>query len=183
MAINTKEMSKRSIDILGLNTVVSKKFKRTDLYSILNFMDISGAETFNIRDAKVSGKFKYNLTKTEVIVNLKDYEYLYLFVSMAPYDKEGMLLQGEILIDSDWNLSATLDTKQETSNRVAMHNALHKVNCNIVENKLPNIKHLSEVVDYCLGKNLFNCVVEFTLFKSKVGINSEQIIIWELRNY
>ena len=50
--------------------------------------------------------------------------------------------------------------------------------------KLNNIKHYEEIYSYIIKNELKDIIVEFALFDINVGINKENIIIYELRtNY
>lgn len=178
----SKVQSKQLIEDLRLNAVRSSMFKASDFLAIDSFLNSSQSELFNIRDPRVSGKFLYGLSKGQVVASLSDYDIVHINDSMKPYDG-ALVLQGDLEITKDSNVTATLDDTPNRSQRDAVTFPKYNVKRDLKDGSVHWVHHLDEVIDYCIQHNLFDIVVEFTLFNEKVGCNNENLIIWELRNY
>ncbi|HHT97575.1 MAG TPA: hypothetical protein GXZ90_06745, partial [Clostridiales bacterium] len=96
---------------------------------------------------------------------------------------KNLILQGDISLDKQFNLLASLDNTKNISNRQAMTNPRYTVEQSLIERREPSIKGLTKVIDFMVENMLFDVIMEFTLFSEPVGTNKEDIIVWELRNY
>ena len=94
-----------------------------------------------------------------------------------------MILQGDIQVDSDMRMLATLNDEKGISLRQATGKPKYNLSLNLLEQKDPPIRGIGKVVDYIFRHELFDVVVEFTLYNCPAGCNDEEIVIWELRNY
>ena len=183
--IRNKYQSDQTIKVLGLNRVAEKIFfKDAAVDELIKFLIQTNYSYYNIREKSNSaGKFKYKLTKSEILEISSDYYNFSVFESLAEADNR-LILQGDIEIDKDFIMRASLSTIKNISNRIAMQEPEYNIyNYDLKEQKEPNIKGLSKVIDYVSRHNLIGMVVEFSLYEIPVGINRENIIIWELRNY
>ena len=96
-----------------------------------------------------------------------------------------MVIQGDIFVDSKLNVIGTVskvkgETLREVTNNPSM---FETIKCNIVDEKI-NVGIRSEVhkiIDYICEHNLFNVIVEFSMYDCSVGITGDNIIVWELR--
>lgn len=57
------------------------------------------------------------------------------------------------------------------------------LNPNDLIKKKYSIAGLNKVIDYICCHELFNVIVEFSMYDVPVGVNQENLIIWEIRNY
>ena len=81
-------------------------------------------------------------------------------------------------------MRASLSDIKGISNRIAMLDPKYNIyDYDLKERRDPTIRGISTVIDYISANGLIGMVVEFSLFDIPVGINKENIIIWELRNY
>lgn len=184
--IANKQQSDYLIKKLGLNRMVEGLFnKNSSKDDVVNFLGKYKYDYYNIRDkSSPAGKFMYKLSKEEIIDNLDNYKDKFsIYESLAEADKR-LILQGEIEISEDFIMTASLSDVKEIPNRVAMRDPKFNLyNYDLKEKREPSIKGLSKIIDYVVIKELLNVVVEFSLFEIPVGVNQENIIIWELRNY
>lgn len=185
MIVNKYE-SDCAIVRLGLNKMLEGIFtSKSSQEDLIKFLDRNKHDHYNIRDkSDPSGKFQYKLTRDEVIENSKDYKKKFsVYESLAEADKT-LILQGEIQIDKDFVMMASLSDVKGISNRIAMQEPKYNIHgFDLTDKREPSIRGLSKVLDYIISKELLDVVVEFSLFEIPVGINNEDIIIWELRNY
>lgn len=155
----------------------------TGISNLKDYLSQNDFKYYNIRDkSKAMGEFKYKVTKSEVLSAAKNYQEFSVFESLEEADK-GIVLQGEVFIGNDFQMMATLSDTLNMSNREAMKSPSYNINCDLVHNTEPYIRGLTEVIDYICHKELIGMVVEFTLYETKVGVNNEELLIWELRNY
>lgn len=181
--IKNKTESDRVILERGLNRLSSEVFSQGEVERLKKYLNETDFEYYNIREKKASsGSFKYKLTKEQVIQESKDFQIFSVHESLAGVDDK-LILQGEIYIDADWVMVASLSTVKNIPNREAMKKPEYTIEVDLKSCREPNIDGLTEVIDYIVGKELIGMVVEFSLFDARVGVNNENIIIWELRNY
>jgi|GEM_PF-2888893 len=105
-----------------------------------------------------------------------------------------LIYQGEIFIDgTNGHIAGRLSYVKSISVRAAMlrddcfdiaygtyHNMLYhwdRRRCSM------GLRRCKAIVDYCCKYNLIDCIVEFSYYSVPVGVNNENILIWELRNY
>lgn len=183
MFIKNKQESDYFIKKLRLNHIEEKIFTQNQLDKLQDYLKQTSYQYYNIRDKSTPmGTFLYKLTKKQVIEYAKQIKIFSVYESLYQAD-EKLVLQGEILLTKDFNLIASLSTQKGISNRLAMRNPQYTINVDLKESKLPNIRGLTFVVDYICLHELFDVVVEFSLYDTPVGVNREKIVIWELRNY
>ena len=183
MRILSKQQSDYTIKKLNLNRVDERILHSNQMDELKKYLSESKSTYFNIRDKSTSmGTFLYKLTKEEIIKESVSYDKYSVYESFYEADK-GLVLQGEILIDKKFQLTATLDDKLNISNREAMKYPKYRITADLLNDRDPNIRGLTKVLDYIIVNELFDSVVEFTLFSQPVGTNKEEIIIWEIRNY
>ena len=183
--IRTKEQSDYEIRARDLNRLVSRTFDvDVNESEILNFMEETNYKAYNIRDkVNAGGTFKYGVEPQDVLREIKGYKKFSLAESLQEADKQ-LILQGDIEIDRNFNIRASLSDIAGISNRIAMQQPKYNIfNINLAEDKLPYICGLDRVIDYICQHELIDMVVEFSYFNIPVGIKHENIIIWELRNY
>lgn len=148
------------------------------------FFDDYNYDFYNIRDKEnAAGEFKYKLTRDEALEVSKLYKKFSIYESLATADKV-LILQGDVEIDDNFIMRASLSDIKNISNRQAMQNPVYNIyGHDLTLQKDPNIRGLSQVIDYISEYNLIGMVVEFSLYEVPVGEKRENIIIWELRNY
>ncbi len=183
--IRNKYESDYMIKKLGLNRMSENIFTdNSTLDELKSYLEENTYKYYNIRDKSVSGgTFLYMLTKDQVLLKSKKYKRYAVYESLAIAD-DRLILQGDIEIDRDFIMRASLSDIKGISNRIAMEKPVYNIyNYDLKEKRDPPISGLSEVIDYISQNSLIDMVVEFSLFEIPVGINQENIIIWELRNY
>lgn len=182
--IKNKYESDYLIKKLELNRMLEGIFTESSHGSELEkFLINNPYEFYNIRDkSQSSGKFLYKLTADEVLKESENYKVFAVYESLADADSK-LILQGDIQINKDFTVMTSLSDIKGISNRVAMQHPVYNLNLDLVERREPSIRGLTQIIDYIIGKQLFNLISEFSLFEIPVGINKEDIIIWELRNY
>jgi hypothetical protein len=133
--------------------------------------------------AKSSGVFLYSLTAEEVLSHVDDYELFSVAESLLDADKNHMILQGAIQITNDWICRASLNDVRGMSNRQAENNPKYKLNFSLLDDSEPPIQGLRYLIDYYISHELFELVMEFGMYDIPVGVNKDNIIIWEIRSY
>ena len=184
MVIKNKMESINVINKLGLNKFPEQLFKKNVKDKIKEFTKEYPAKYYAIRDReKPGGTFKLKVEKDNIFDEIKNYNLFSINVSSANYVKN-QLLVGEIEILSNNEVYLTASSNPEYSVRDALKNPTYNLKTNVFSKKLNNIKHFEEIYSYIIKNELKDIIVEFALFDINVGINKENIIIYELRtNY
>ena len=181
MKISNKIESYEKITELGLNKFPEKIFKNNEINEILEFIERYPAKYYAVRDkSKPGGIFKLKVEKENLFNEIKDYDLFSINVSSYNYINN-QLLVGEIFI-SDNNVSVTLSTNSSYSVRDALKNPNYNFVTTIYDNELLNqIPYFDKIYEYIVKNKLKDVIVEFAYFNIPVGINNENIVVYELR--
>lgn len=181
MVIKNKIESYEKIIELGLNRFPEKIFNEGDIDSVKNFINKYPAEYYAIRDkSKSLGVFKLKVKSEDVLQEIHNYEKFSINVSSYNY-LENQLLVGEILITNS-EVNAILSTNNTYSVRDAIRNPDFNFITSIFDDETLNkIPYFDNVYEYIVKNKLRDVIVEFAYFDKPIGINKENIIIYELR--
>lgn len=181
--IANKTQSDIEIKKRGLNRMVEGVFVKGQKHELESFLNQNQYPFYNIRDKSQSrGKFVYKITREEVIQLSHEYERFSVYESLWEAD-EKLIIQGDIFINNDFELIASLDSRKNIPLRIATNNPMYMLSLDLKERREPSIPGLTEAIDFIVEHELFNMYVEISVFGIPVGVNRENIIIWELRNY
>jgi len=180
--VYNKSESSKLIKTLKLNEfpkVILNKFSHEILE---DFISKYPANYYAVRDMSKANSKLFNLAvkKNNLLDYCKHMEQFYINVSSYNYNRN-QLCVGEIKIDTNYNLSLTISTNQDFSARDAVKFPDYNMVTDIYDKRLNKISGLNQIIEYIFKHNLFNLIIEFSCFDKKVGINNENIIIYELR--
>ncbi len=170
---------------LRLNYFPLDVFEVTDLEGIENFMKSYPAEEYVLRSAnKAKGDFFFVKDIDEAKSRLGAYEKeVTISVSYNPY-KEDIILVGDIIIHKDFN-SQTVDITArddiEATHRNIYENPKYNLHTSIEDDKLWKIPGISKVMRYITDNELYNVIIEFSVYDCKIGVNKDNVVISELR--
>ena len=181
MKIKNKIESYEKIMELGLNRFPEKIFKYTQIDEVEDFIKMYPANYYAIRDkSKAGGVFKLKVKPENILNEIVGYEMFSINVSSYNYT-DSQLLVGEIYI-SNTTVNAILSTNGNYSVRDAIKNPDFNFTSNIFDDETLNrIPCFDKVYEYIVINKLEDVIVEFAYFNKPVGINNENIIIYELR--
>ena len=183
MIIRNKIDSLEKIIELNLNKFPEKLFKKGDVNEILDFIKIYPAEFYAIRDkSKSCGNFKLKVSRDKVIEEISNYDLFTINVSSANYE-ENQLLVGEVEFFRNGDVYCCVSTNQKYSVRDACKNTDFNLKTNIFDKTLDDIPYIDDVYEYISRNELYDVIVEFSLFSKTVGIYNENIIIYEIRTH
>ena len=184
MKIINKLESYNKIVELGLNRFPEKIFKSSQISEVQEFVKSHPANYYAIRDkSKAGGVFKLKVEPQDILNEVSGYDLFSINVSSYNYI-ENQLLVGEIFV-SNTIVNAILSTNGKFSVRDAIKKPDFNFSTSIFDDKTLNkIPYFDEVFKYIVDNKLQDIIVEFAYFDKPVGINNENIIIYELRtNY
>jgi hypothetical protein len=182
MIVKDKAASAKLIQRLGLNRVEQETFHAGNRTEIQTYISRTGYPLYNIRD-NIGRMFKPLVPAKEVLDTIQSYTCFSIFQSLQEIDQKNLVLQGDIIICTNMEVLATLSDKKGITLREATTSPKYKLSFNLLERREPRIKGLKEIIDYIFRHELFGHVVEFSLYDVPVGVNQENILVWELRNY
>lgn len=183
MKITNKIESYNKIIELGLNRFPEKIFKSSQIEEVQDFVSLYPANYYAIRDkSKAGGVFKLKIEPKNILNEVAGYDLFSINVSSYNYI-DNQLLVGEIFI-SNTNVNAILSKNSSYSVRDAIRNPDFNIMTNIFDDKTLNtIPYFDEVYKYIIENKLQDTIVEFAYFDKPIGINQENIIIYELRTH
>lgn len=181
MKIKNKLESYNKIIELGLNRFPEKIFKSSQINEVQDFINTYPAKFYAIRDkSKAGGVFKLKVEPKNILTEVAGYDLFSINVSSYNYI-DNQLLVGEIFV-SNTSVNAILSTNSGYSVRDAIKNPDFNFITNIFDNKTLNqIPCFDKVYKYIIENKLQNIIVEFAYFDKPIGVNKENIIIYELR--
>lgn len=181
MKIRNKIESHNKIIELNLNRFPEKIFKSLEINLINDFIKKYPAQYYAIRDkSKVGGIFKLKVKPENLFQEVNGYDLFSINVSSYNYIKNQILV-GEIFINN-FEVNAILSTNKGYSVRDALRNPDFNFSTKLTDDKTLNkIPSFDKIYKYIFEHNLENVIVEFAWFDIPLGVNQEQIIIYELR--
>lgn len=183
MKIKSKLESVDKINELRLNKLPEKVFRKSEECEVKKFLNKYPARYYAIRDkSKAGGIFKLKVEYDKVLNEIGEYDLFSINVSSANYE-ENQVLVGEIEILSNREVYATLSTDATASVRDANKNPTFNIRTDIFDKKLNNIPYFDYIYSYVISNGLKDVIIEFSLFDKCVGINNENIVIYELRTH
>lgn len=182
MRINNKIESMNAINKLNLNKFPEKLFKQGEAEKIKEFIKKNPAKYYAIRDkSKPRGTFKLKVLEKDIFKEIKEYQTFTINISSYNYI-DNQIVNGDVAFFKNGDVYIFLSTNKEATGRdedKVLYDYNYKTN--IFDKKLSNIPYFDYIYKYIIEHNLLDMVVELALFDIKVGINNEQIIIYELR--
>lgn len=184
MEVKTKLESIETIKKLNLNKMKEGLFRQGEIEKVKSFLNSCPENLFCIRDrTKTGGNFKFNVKKQDVLKEIEGYEIFTINVSTSNYEGH-QILTGDIKISSDNSVFMTLTTDPNASVRGAYDKPVFNANTDIFDDELLNrVPGFDFLYEYIFKHGLIDTVVEFSLFDIDVGINSEKIVIFEIRTH
>lgn len=186
MIIKTKRESLNKMKELGLNYFDEEIFSLKDLEGIENFFKRTDAKEYCVRDPeRASGKFFFVKNFEECKPLLKNYkDSVIICVSCNEYNDD-VVLVGDIKVKREYGndtVDITARTDPQATHRNIYENPQYNMHTSIEDDRLWNIPGFSKVMAYITEHELYNLVVEFTLYDCPVGVKKEKIAIFELRS-
>ncbi len=180
MKIYNKIESMKKINELKLNRFPEQLFKCGEENKVLQFIDKYPAKYYAIRDrSKPRGVFKFTVLKEDVLEEIKEYEIFSINVSSFNYSNQ--LLVGEIeFLDND-EIYLCAFAGSGISDRELNLAPTFNFKTNIFDKRLNKVPYFDKLFKLIVDNNLINVIVEFAIFDENVGINDDNIIIYELR--
>ena len=168
--------------LLKINQFPRIILKETDESKIKDFVTKYDAKYYAVRDMSRANSKLFNLKveKENLLEYVKHASNYLINVSSFNY-VENQLCTGEIRVNSDMSLSLTVSNNKTFSARDAVGLPDFNFASDVYDKKLKKIAGISQVIDYIFKYRLFDIIVEFSSFDRKVGINNENVIIYELR--
>ena len=183
MLVMCKEESDFTMNKLNLNRMAEAIFYKGQDEEVKKFLIENRFKHYNLRDKSTpAGKFFYKLTAEQVLEVTHSYTKFSVYESLAQADNY-LVLQGEISISEQFEILASLDDRKGISNRQAMQNPHWTLNPNDLIMRKYSIPGFNKLLDYICINELFDVVVEFSMYDVPVGVNQENLLIWELRSY
>ena len=181
MRIASKLESITQIEKLGLNKFPEQLFKANEYQKVQEFLKRYPAKYYAIRDkSKAGGVFKLKVEASDVIKEIQEYSLFTINVSSANY-VENQMLVGEIQILSSNEVYLIVSQDPAASVRDALRNPSFNLKTDIFDKKLNQIPHFDFLYEYISSHGLYDVILEFALFNTKLGMNKEKIVIYELR--
>ena len=182
--IKTKEESKEFIMEKGYNYFPDLFIHKDNKDEIQHFITQYPSPLYIIRDGKrPQSDYFFFTTFEECLTYLDRYEDIFIIaVSVNAYKKNKIIL-GTIELKSDNMVSFIGSTDPNCDHRTIYNESEYNLHCDIFDKKLNEIPGFDNIYSFLVEENLFDVIVEFTIYDIEVGQNHEKLVIQEIRNY
>ena len=183
--INDKKDSIKTMKELGLNYFPLDAFEVDDLQGINAFMQKYPAKEYIMRSAnKAKGDFCFVRSFEEAKEKLSIFDNeVTIGVSYNEY-KEDIVLVGDIIVHKNGgneSLDLTARTDTEATHRNIYENPEYNLHASIEEDRVWKIPGFSKIMRYISDHELYNVIIEFSVYDCRIGVNKENVVISELR--
>lgn len=178
--ITNKSESLKFIKNNKLNHFGEINFKRNDYDGVIDFIKEYDVNYYFLRELKPATKnVFYTLTKEEVLKHVSSYDTFGLDVSSENY-KDNIKLVGEIsyCANNDFMFSGSTNI---TSTHRYFKEPNYFLKTDVFDKKIKNIPYIDKIIRYIDEHNLYNLIIEFVVFDIPIGINKEEIVVYEVR--
>ena len=182
--INIKDKKDSVIKMkeLGLNYFPLDVFEVSDTDGIKSFMDKYPSKEYVLRSAnKAKGDFFFVANFEETLSKLSCFEKdVTVCVSYNPF-KEDIILVGDIIVHDGSSIDLTARTDIEATHRNIYENPKYNLHASLDDDRLWDIPGFSKIMRYISDHELYDVIIEFSVYDCKLGINKENVVISELR--
>ncbi len=183
--IKDKKDSINKMKELRLNYFPLEVFDVSDTDGMKMFFEKYPSEEYVMRSPnKTNGNFFYVKNYEEALGKLQCFSSeVTIDVSYRPY-KEDIILVGDIKVHRGLGadtVDLTARTDSEATQRNIYENPEYNLHTSIEDNKLWDIPGFSKIMRYISDHELYDVIVEFSVYDCKIGINKENVVISELR--
>lgn len=185
VVIKDKKDSVQKMKELGLNYFPLEVFDVHDIDGIKAFMDLNPANEYVMRSAnKAKGEFCFvkNIEEAKEKLSLFEEE-VTVCVSYNEY-KEDIILVGDIIVHKSYgaeSIDITARTDEEATHRNIYEAPQYNMHTTIEDDKFWDIPGISKIMRYISDHELYNVIVEFTVYSARLGVNKENVVISEIR--
>ena len=185
VAIKDKKDSVAKMKELGLNYFPLEVFGVKDLNGIKKFMEENPAKEYVMRSAnKAKGDFCFVANFEEACEKLSMFEDdVTVCVSYNEY-KEDIILVGDIIVHKSYgseSIDITARTDTEATHRNIYEKTEYNLHVSIEDDKFWDIPGISKIMRYISDHELYNVIVEFAVYSSRIGVEKENVVISEIR--
>ncbi len=183
--IKDKRDSINKMKELRLNYFPLDIFSVNDIEEIQNFIKKYPSQEYVMRSPnKTNANFFYVKDFEDIKEHLKYFSNeVTIDVSYRPY-KDFIILVGDIKVHKGYGadiVDLTARTDSEATQRNIYENPKYNLHTNLDDDKLWDIPGFSKIIKYITEHELYDVIVEFSVYDCKIGINKENVVISELR--
>lgn len=183
--IKDKKDSINKMKELRLNYFPLEVFAVNDIEGIKKFFEKFPSDEYVLRSPnKTNANFFYVQNFTQAFEKLSYFSNeVTVDVSYRPY-KNDIILVGDIKVHKGLGadtVDLTARTDCEATQRNIYENPKYNLHTTIEDNKLWDIPGFSKIMRYITEHELYDVIVEFSVYDCKIGINKENVVISELR--
>ena len=180
--IKNKEHSINLINQMGLNCMPQEVIDKKNVEKLKRFLHNNPAEEYIIRNIFTPmGTYKFVKTYEECIEYITSLNADKFSISVSFRNLEGRILLGDIYVKDNF-VSLSASTSKDATHRNIYNRPEISLSTELYDDKLWDVPGFEKLIDYINNHNLYGIVVEFAIFRNKVGTQNENIVIIELRS-
>ncbi len=179
--IKNKEHSINLIKQMGLNSMPQEVIDKTNVEKLKQFLKNNPADEYIIRDIfSPMGKYKLVKNFDEITNYLSTIDAPKYSISVSFNGLDRVLLGDIYVKDNFVTLSAS--TSKDANHRNIYDRPEISLSTELFDDKLWDVPGFEKLIDYINTHNLYGIVVEFAIFRNKVGTMHDNVVIIELRS-
>lgn len=180
--IKGKEHSIQLINQLQLNCMPQDVIDRNNEIRIKRFFEENPASEYIVRDVFTPmGKYCFVSSFEECLDYLKTVSAEKFSISVSFRNVEGRILLGDIYIKENY-VSLSASTNPNANHRNIYEKPEISLNCELFDNRLWDVPGFEKLIEYINKFNLYELVIEFAIFRNKLGTQHDNVVIIELRS-
>ena len=181
LKIKNKTQSYNAIKKLNLNVFPMVHCKKGDIDKIEKFVKENGDVTYIVRDEILISRKSITRVKKEELINYVNLSERYTVEVESITYADNRVLFGDIKIGTDNSFWFVGTDDGKVSGREKYSQYKWNINTDIFDKKIDRIPNINKIIKYINDNKLENVIVEFAVFDRPVGVNNENVVIFELR--
>lgn len=183
--VSSKKDAIEKMKKLGLNYFPCDVFDVKNTAEIKKFFDKHNAQEYCMRNPnRTNGKYYYVNNFEEALKLLPKFKTsVTIDVSYRPY-KEDIVLVGDIKLSKKFGagtVDLTARTDSEANQRNIYENPDYNIHASLDEDRVWRIPGFEKIASYISEHELYDVIVEFSVYSCKIGIKKENVVISEIR--
>lgn len=182
MRVKDKLHSIELIKKLNLNQFQEQLFKRGEDDKILDFIKKYPYDFYAVRSKSIVGckKNRFKTPKNEVLDTCRLFDIFSINVSSYNFC-DNLILIGDTRISKNNEVWLIASRNKNYTGKMAELDPDYNFKTDLFDKRLNDVPSFDLLFKYIVDNNLLDVIVEFAIYDKPVGINKEQIIIFEIR--
>lgn len=182
MRVKNKLHSIELIKALNLNRFEEELFKSDEDDKVMDFINKYPYEFYAVRSKSIVGckKNSFKTPRNEVLDICKLFDLFSINVSSYNFC-DNLILIGDTRISKDNEVWLIASRNKNYTGKMAELDPDYNFKTDLFDKRLDKVPSFDLIFKYIVDHSLLDVIVEFAIYDKPIGINKEQVIIFEIR--